>query len=157
MTLLVCLPHGPPAPSIFLSLSQPVRLPGEPTPWLVLLCAGSLCNIRLGPAAGTLSLPLEIWPWPHLAPPLHPPLLPARGFFLSLPSTQTDGFMCGQVCPSSPGPASVACPGSPRGVVGSITVVVVIRAHLLDQPIVCTVEGDVDADDFEGLGAAPGG
>lgn len=35
--------------------------------------------------------------------------------------------------------------------------VVVIWAHLLDQPIVCAVEGDVDTDNFEGLRAAPGG
>lgn len=34
--------------------------------------------------------------------------------------------------------------------------VVVVRTHLLHQPVVRAVEGDVDADDFEGLGADPG-
>lgn len=35
--------------------------------------------------------------------------------------------------------------------------VVVIRAHLLDQPVVRAVESDIDTDDSEGLRAAPGG
>lgn len=34
--------------------------------------------------------------------------------------------------------------------------VVVVGANLLHQPVVYAVEGDVDADDFEGLGADPG-
>lgn len=34
--------------------------------------------------------------------------------------------------------------------------VVVIRTHFLHQLVVGAVEGDVDADDFEGLGAQPG-
>lgn len=35
--------------------------------------------------------------------------------------------------------------------------VVVIWAHLLHQSIVRAIEGNIDADNFEGLGAAPGG
>lgn len=34
--------------------------------------------------------------------------------------------------------------------------VVVVWAHLLHQLVVSAVEGDEDADDFEGFGAQPG-
>ena len=45
---------------------------------------------------------------------------------------------------------------SPGGEVGGVAVVVVIWTHLLHQLVVGAVEGDEDADDFEGLGAQPG-
>ena len=138
---------------------SPAGLPRDPTPPPVLLCPGRSTTPGWGPALGTPSPPpRETWPRPHLASPsLHPPLPCLRSLPVSLPSIQPDGLLRGQARPSSPGPASVARPGSPGGVVGGITVVVVIWAHLLDQPIVRAVEGDVDADDLEGLGAAPGG
>lgn len=37
----------------------------------------------------------------------------------------------------------------------SVTVVVVVRADLLHQLVVCAEEVNVDADDFKGLGAKP--
>ncbi len=40
--------------------------------------------------------------------------------------------------------------------VGSVTVVVVVRANFLHQFVVGAVEGDKDADDFERFGAEPG-
>lgn len=56
--------------------------------------------------------------------------------------------------PPSP-PSTRSAPGHPsassRGIVGSVAVVVVVRTHFLHQPVVCAVESDVDADDFEGL------
>lgn len=45
---------------------------------------------------------------------------------------------------------------SPSWEVGGVTVVVVVRTNLLHQLVVSAVEGDEDADDFEGLGAQPG-
>lgn len=45
---------------------------------------------------------------------------------------------------------------SPGGEVGGVAVVVVVWAHLLHQLVVGAVEGDEDANDFEGLGAEPG-
>lgn len=45
---------------------------------------------------------------------------------------------------------------SPGGEVGGVAVVVVIWTHLLHQLVVGAVEGDEDANDFEGLGAQPG-
>lgn len=42
------------------------------------------------------------------------------------------------------------------GGVGRVTVVVVVGADLLHQFVVYTVEGYIDAYDFEGLGAEPG-
>lgn len=43
-----------------------------------------------------------------------------------------------------------------RGQVGHLVMVVVVRANLLDQAVVRTVEGNVDTDDLERLGANPG-
>lgn len=49
------------------------------------------------------------------------------------------------------------CTGtSARREVGSVTVVVVVRAHFLHQFVVGAVEGNEDADDFERFGAEPG-
>ena len=45
---------------------------------------------------------------------------------------------------------------SAGGGVRCVAVVVVVRAHLLNQFVVNTVKGDVDANYFEGLGAEPG-
>lgn len=45
---------------------------------------------------------------------------------------------------------------SARGEVGSVTVVVVVRADFLHQFIVSAVEGNENADDFERFGAEPG-
>lgn len=45
---------------------------------------------------------------------------------------------------------------STRREVGGVTVVVVVWAHLLHQLVVSAVEGDEDADHFEGFGAQPG-
>lgn len=45
---------------------------------------------------------------------------------------------------------------SARGEVRCVTVVVVVRAHFLDQFVVGAVEGNEDADDFERFGAKPG-
>lgn len=42
------------------------------------------------------------------------------------------------------------------GEVGSVAVVIIVRADFLHQLVVGAVEGDVDADDFEGLWAKPG-
>ena len=43
-----------------------------------------------------------------------------------------------------------------RGQVGHLVMVVVVRADLLDQAVVRTIEGNVDTDDLERLGANPG-
>lgn len=45
---------------------------------------------------------------------------------------------------------------SARGEVGSVTVVVVVRAYFLHQFVVGAVEGNEDADDFKRFGAKPG-
>lgn len=37
------------------------------------------------------------------------------------------------------------------GGIGCVTMVIVVRAHLLDQFVVNTIEGDIDAYDLEGL------
>lgn len=49
------------------------------------------------------------------------------------------------------------CMGTSAGrEVGSVTVVVIVRTHFLDQFVVGAVEGNEDADDFERFGAEPG-
>lgn len=57
-------------------------------------------------------------------------------------------------CAFVPLPAGVT--PSPGGEVGGVAVVVVVGTDLLHQLVVGAVEGDEDADDFEGLGAQPG-
>lgn len=45
---------------------------------------------------------------------------------------------------------------STRGEVGSVAVVVVVRAHFLHQFVISAVERNEDADNFERFGAEPG-
>lgn len=45
---------------------------------------------------------------------------------------------------------------SPRGVIGNIAVVIVVWTHFLDKSVVYAIEGYVDTDDLEWLGANPG-
>lgn len=102
--------------------SGPPVWQGPPTP-----VSWPLHRLNLWPALGTLSPALL--GLSSSAPPPCP----------ALPRVQL-GDLLGTAWPRSAG-----------WEVGGIAVVVVIRAHLLHQPVVRAVEGDVDTDDLEGL------